>query len=148
MSCFVIVNNVSLGYDTHASVESQLNNLFSELNGALYAFSEEMKSQYIWNNVTVVQTSDFGRTLNPNGGGGTDHGWGGNYLLMGMFYYNAEYFQILFTSFLFHLHFCCVWYFSSVYFLSVGGSVKGGQVLGEYPDDFSEEAPLTLVRGK
>ena len=73
-----------IGFDTHASIESQLNNLFSELNGAFHAFSEEMKALYIWDNVTVVQTSDFARTLDPNGGGGTDHAWGGNYMLMGM----------------------------------------------------------------
>ncbi len=30
----------------------------------------------IWNNVTLIQTSDFARTLNPNGGDGTDHAWG------------------------------------------------------------------------
>ena len=37
----------------------------------------------VWNNITVIQTSDFGRTLNPNGGDGTDHAWGGNYMMMG-----------------------------------------------------------------
>ena len=73
-----------IGFDTHASVEAALNSLFYELNGAYHAFSEEMKSLYIWDNVTVVQTSDFARTLDPNGGGGTDHAWGGNYMLMGM----------------------------------------------------------------
>ena len=31
----------------------------------------------------IVQTSDFGRTLTPNTGDGTDHGWGGHYFMAG-----------------------------------------------------------------
>ena len=34
------------------------------------------------------------------------------------------------------------------FFPSVGGSVKGAQVLGQYPDDISNEGPLILQRGK
>ena len=74
-----------LGFDTHSNVEERLNSLFSDVNDALDAFSKEMKAMYIWNNVTLIQTSDFGRTLNPNGGDGTDHAWGGNYMMMGKF---------------------------------------------------------------
>jgi uncharacterized protein (DUF1501 family) len=43
----------------------------------------------VWNNVTLIQTSDFARTLNPNGGDGTDHAWGGNYMMMGKFIANC-----------------------------------------------------------
>ena len=74
-----------LGFDTHADVERALGVLFKEINGALHSFSQEMKALNVWDNVAVVQTSDFARTLNPNGGHGTDHAWGGNYMLMGMF---------------------------------------------------------------
>lgn len=28
-------------------------------------------------------TSEFGRTVTPNSSGGSDHGWGGNYFVMG-----------------------------------------------------------------
>ena len=31
---------------------------------------------------TIVTVSDFGRAL-PGNGGGTDHGWGGNHMIMG-----------------------------------------------------------------
>lgn len=99
------------GFDTHSDVEIHLNNLFSEINEAFQAFSSEMKLQNIWNNVTLIQTSDFARTLNPNGGDGTDHAWGGNYMMM-------------------------------------GGAVKGGQILGEYPEDITDEGPWTLGRGR
>ena len=73
------------GFDTHADVEEALNILFSEVNDAFDAFSQEMKAMDVWNNVTLIQTSDFARTLNPNGGDGTDHAWGGNYMMMGKF---------------------------------------------------------------
>jgi len=65
----------------------------------------------LWNNVTTIQVSDFARTLNPNSGDGTDHAWGGNYMMF-------------------------------------GGSVKGGQVVGTYPDDLTDDGPRTLGRGR
>ena len=30
---------------------------------------------------------------------------------------------------------------------SLGGSVKGGEILGKYPEDITDEGPLTLGRG-
>lgn len=50
--------------------------LLAGVDDGLGAFAREMKSMDIWNNVTLIQTSDFARTLNPNGGDGTDHAWG------------------------------------------------------------------------
>lgn len=64
------------GFDTHSNVEERLDELFVHANGAIEAFVSEMKAADMWNNVTLIQTSDFGRTLNPNGGDGTDHAWG------------------------------------------------------------------------
>ncbi len=53
------------------------------MNEGFEAFAGEMKNMGLWSNVTVIQTSDFARTLNPNSGDGTDHAWGGNYMMMG-----------------------------------------------------------------
>ncbi len=75
----------SVGFDTHDNVEVRLNDLFIDVNSALEAFANEMKAMNLWNNVTLIQTSDFARTLNPNGGDGTDHAWGGNYMMMGKY---------------------------------------------------------------
>jgi len=36
----------------------------------------------------------------------------------------------------------------SSFFAFLGGSVNGGQIVGEYPDDFTVEGPWTLDRGK
>lgn len=65
------------GYDTHSNMQANLVSRFTELNGALTAFVTEMKAQGMWDSVTVVQFSEFARTLDPNTGAGSDHGWGG-----------------------------------------------------------------------
>ena len=71
------------GFDTHSQVEVLLADRFMEINGALTAFVEELKGQGIWENVVLIETSDFARTLTPNSGHGTDHAWGGNYFIIG-----------------------------------------------------------------
>jgi len=70
------------GYDTHSDNGPALTNLLSEVDGALLCFTNELKAQGIWNNVTVVSASEFGRTLTSNGQG-TDHAWGGNHFIAG-----------------------------------------------------------------
>ena len=75
------------------------------MNAALEAFVEELKTE-LWESTVVLQFSEFGRTLSPNTGDGTDHGWGGNHFML-------------------------------------GGSVKRGKVLGQYPSDF-EQGNLVL----
>ena len=72
-----------LGFDTHANVEDEQSELLVEVNEAFASFENELKIMDLWNNVTTIQVSDFARTLSPNGGEGTDHAWGGNYLLFG-----------------------------------------------------------------
>eukprot|EP00804_Cyclotella_cryptica_P009369 CCRYP_018076-RB/>CCRYP_018076-RB protein AED:0.03 eAED:0.03 QI:374/1/1/1/0.94/0.9/20/617/4181 len=71
------------GWDTHADVEDNLNNLFEDVDASFEAFASEMKNKGIWESVTVIETSDFARTLSPNTGRGSDHAWGGNYMMFG-----------------------------------------------------------------
>jgi uncharacterized protein (DUF1501 family) len=52
-----------------------LNNLFENVDALFKAFSDEMKAKGTWESVTVIQTSDFARTLGPNTGRGSDHAW-------------------------------------------------------------------------
>jgi uncharacterized protein (DUF1501 family) len=68
-------------YDTHNSFDA-LDGLLTTLNYGLESFTTEMKAQGLWENVTVVLVSDFARTLTSNTQG-TDHGWGGNYFMLG-----------------------------------------------------------------
>eukprot|EP00804_Cyclotella_cryptica_P011133 CCRYP_019057-RA/>CCRYP_019057-RA protein AED:0.48 eAED:0.49 QI:0/-1/0/1/-1/1/1/0/207 len=70
------------GYDTHSDNGVTLTALLKEVDDAIGCFAMEMKSQGVWNNVTVISASEFGRTLTSNGLG-TDHAWGGNHFIAG-----------------------------------------------------------------
>jgi cullin-associated NEDD8-dissociated protein 1 len=82
----VFMTKVS-GFDTHSSGENSkgpiLPQLMAEFDDAVGAFVEEMKLQGIWDDVLVVSISDFGRTMAGNSAAGTDHGWGGNNIILG-----------------------------------------------------------------
>lgn len=71
-------------------------NLYSDVNTCFSLFQKELEHKGVWDNTVLIQVSDFARTNNPNANAGTDHAWGGNYIMM-------------------------------------GGSVKGGQIAGDYP---------------
>jgi uncharacterized protein (DUF1501 family) len=71
------------GYDTHTNQLTQQATLYSALAAALAAFDQAMTQLNAQDSVTVFTESDFGRTFQPNGNGGTDHGWGSHALVMG-----------------------------------------------------------------
>ena len=60
------------GYDLHSG--DTLVELITVVNDALDVFVKEMKNQGCWDNTVIVMGSDFGRTLNANANGGSDHG--------------------------------------------------------------------------
>ena len=70
------------GFDTHQDLEGTNAGLFAGYDLAINEFANEMKAQGIWNSVTVVTVSEFGRTLTSNGLG-TDHAWGGHHTVLG-----------------------------------------------------------------
>jgi cullin-associated NEDD8-dissociated protein 1 len=70
------------GFDMHNEVIADLRDKMEKLDGSLKLFVDEMKQQNIFNSVTVVTGSDFGRTLASNGKG-SDHAWAGNTLAVG-----------------------------------------------------------------
>jgi hypothetical protein len=74
------------GYDLHAS--NTLSTLFGSApsnsdenerggnaNDNLQRFIQYLKGEGLWDSTAILMASDFGRSLNPNSGGGTDHGW-------------------------------------------------------------------------
>jgi len=76
------------GFDTHRYMPATLGLRFKELNSALAEFVKSLKKQKvgdgtIFDSVVLLTESDFGRTLTPNAGDGTDHGWGGNHFIIG-----------------------------------------------------------------
>ena len=70
-------------YDYHQNLHYGLKERFHELNVALQTFVNEMRNQNKWSDITIIISSDFGRTLTPNSSDGTDHGWSGHSVVMG-----------------------------------------------------------------
>ena len=70
------------GWDHHDEVLDAQNEMFGEVDGALFQFNAAMKQLELADCVTTFTISEFGRTLTSNGNG-TDHGWGGNVSVMG-----------------------------------------------------------------
>jgi len=96
------------GWDHHIDLENLLKLRFEKLDSALGEFWRELAHQGNEKKVALVAISEFGRTLTPNTGDGTDHAWGGHYFMQ-------------------------------------GGDVKGGRIMGEYPD---LEGPLNVDGGR
>mmetsp|Transcript_49582 Transcript_49582/g.59998 ORF Transcript_49582/g.59998 Transcript_49582/m.59998 type:complete len:1158 (+) Transcript_49582:1-3474(+) len=99
------------GFDAHALALSNLDQKIPGIDTVFNKFRAELKQQGNYDKVTIIMTSEFGRTITPNSGGGTDHGWGGNYFMF-------------------------------------GGGVKGGRILGEYPESFWDSDPTNIGRGR
>ncbi len=71
------------GWDTHTNQIANHNNLYGQLGPALKAFYDATVMMGVANQVTTFTMSDFGRTLRPASGAGTDHGWGSHQLIIG-----------------------------------------------------------------
>merc|ERR1711902_6085 len=71
------------GYDTHKNIEDRLRMNFIDLDAALKALVEDLKGSDLWESTVLLQFSEFGRTIAPNSGDGTDHGWAGNHFMFG-----------------------------------------------------------------
>ena len=70
------------GWDHHDNTLSQQAGMLPVVSKALKKFRDALVEIGMLDKVTLFQTSDFGRTLTTNGQG-SDHAWGGNYLVMG-----------------------------------------------------------------
>ncbi|MEM9605352.1 MAG: DUF1501 domain-containing protein [Pseudomonadota bacterium] len=70
------------GWDTHDNQGVRLDSLLRELDTSLADFQNTVDALGLSDSVTTFTASDFGRTLSVNGDG-SDHGWGGHYLVMG-----------------------------------------------------------------
>ena len=71
------------GFDTHSTQYYYHATLLSQVSKAMKAFSDCMTELGTDSDVTTFTLSDFGRTLKPASGGGTDHGWGNHHFVMG-----------------------------------------------------------------
>lgn len=69
------------GYDTHSKQTSRLNSLLSDLANNLKAFHDDLVTFH--KPVEVIVLTEFGRTVDENGGAGTDHGQASCAIAMG-----------------------------------------------------------------
>jgi hypothetical protein len=65
---------------THAGTHAEL---LTQVNEAIKMFWAALKALGLQNKVTMFTTSEFGRTLKENDSYGCDHGWGGEYFVVG-----------------------------------------------------------------
>lgn len=74
------------GFDTHNNQLVSQDNLLSQFSQAVRSFYDEMVVQGVSNDVTTFTMTDFGRTMNPAGSGGTvgsDHAWANHLFVIG-----------------------------------------------------------------
>ncbi len=75
---------VSLGsFDTHANQASRHRRLLSQLGEGLATLRENLRAIDRWDDTLVLSYSEFGRRLQENASGGTDHGTAAPQLVMG-----------------------------------------------------------------
>jgi uncharacterized protein (DUF1501 family) len=71
------------GYDTHTNQVATHTRLMGELNDALVAFAQDMKTQGNFRRVMLMTFSEFGRRVSQNASNGTDHGAAAPMFVMG-----------------------------------------------------------------
>lgn len=62
------------GFDTHSDQVNRHRNLLANLSDSVKAFLDDLKALDADDKVVVMTFSEFGRTVEENGSGGTDHG--------------------------------------------------------------------------
>lgn len=71
------------GFDTHNGQATTQATLLQQLSLAMKTFYDATEKLGVASRVTTFTLSDFGRTLQPAAGAGTDHAWGSHQLVMG-----------------------------------------------------------------
>lgn len=69
------------GWDHHQNENGQLSNLLNQFSNAIAAFCQDLGDRM--EDVVIVTMSEFGRTVEENGDGGTDHGHGSMMMVLG-----------------------------------------------------------------
>ena len=69
------------GWDTHSGQRGRLNAQLKDLDQTLAALKAGLGPE--WSNTLVAVATEFGRTVRPNGTGGTDHGQASAAMLLG-----------------------------------------------------------------
>ncbi|MEM8526382.1 MAG: DUF1501 domain-containing protein [Bacteroidota bacterium] len=70
------------GFDTHAFQKNPQNRSLKGYADGVAAFINDLKSNDLFNDVTILTFSEFGRRVKQNASGGTDHGTANNVFVM------------------------------------------------------------------
>jgi uncharacterized protein (DUF1501 family) len=71
------------GFDTHGAQSPTQDPLLQQLSQAVGAFYTATQEVGTVANTVTFTTSEFGRTLQPNGSAGSDHAWGNHHFVIG-----------------------------------------------------------------
>ena len=71
------------GFDTHSREKDQHDLLMGHLDAAITAFYQDLQQMGMADRVSVITFSEFGRRVQENAGGGTDHGTAGPMFVIG-----------------------------------------------------------------
>ena len=79
------------GFDTHSNQRNtnntsgnmDLDSQLAELSRAMVSFDQAMQAAGMGREVALLVISEFSRTLDPAAGNGSDHAWGGHWMVMG-----------------------------------------------------------------
>ena len=71
------------GFDTHNNRIDRQSPLLAQVSASLSSFHAATVQLGVASQVTTFTLSDFGRTLAPASGGGSDHAWGNHHLVLG-----------------------------------------------------------------
>jgi len=75
---------VAIGdFDTHTDTMRRQDVLLGDLAASMSAFYDATLEMQVERQVVTFTESEFGRTLQPSSGAGTDHAWGSHHLVMG-----------------------------------------------------------------
>jgi uncharacterized protein (DUF1501 family) len=81
------------GFDTHANQAGSHANLLAGVAQAIEAFQTDLRLLEIQDKVVLMTFSEFGRRVNQNGSGGTDHGTAAPLFVIGRNVYGGVYGQ-------------------------------------------------------
>lgn len=71
------------GFDQHKNMKEDLKSKLFVVNKNIQRLVEQLKKDGIFDSTTIIVASEFGRTLTKNSQDGSDHGWAGNYFVIG-----------------------------------------------------------------
>ena len=70
-------------FDTHTDSMRRQDVLLADMAASMSAFYDATLEMQVERQVVTFTESEFGRTLQPSSGAGTDHAWGSHHLVMG-----------------------------------------------------------------